>query len=239
MLPSANSRRTASEDTWSAISAPAPPEVVNRFGSTTAPSLAIRRNGVRRPRRDSSSSTAGRSSRSEKELPVSAARVSSGRRDQYSSAKTCGSRLVHRRRAGRSSCSARPCEVGFSVRPNRPRRRRRHRRRHRRRRRPRHRRHRRRHRRQRHHRHRRPRRRRAAIGTTIGTAVRGAVRRRCRRRRPHRRRGCRACRTPRRRPGLPCWSCRRRAPCCLRSRRSRAAVRRPPRCLPSRPSAHT
>ena len=153
VLPSANSRRTASEETWSAISAPAPPEVVNRFGSTTAPSLAIRRNGVRSPRRDSRSSTASRSSRSVKVPPVFSARFSSGRRDQYCSAKTCGSRAVHRRRAGRSCCSARPCEVGFSVRPNRPRR---HRHRHQRHRRHHHqRRHRLRHQRRHRHRHQR------------------------------------------------------------------------------------
>ena len=39
---------------------PAPPPRVKRAAGSTVPSLAIRRNGVRRPRRDTSSSTRGR-----------------------------------------------------------------------------------------------------------------------------------------------------------------------------------
>ena len=228
MLPSANSRSTASEDTWSAISAPAPPEV--------GEPLAGRRR--RRPWRSAGTACAARggtaarrrrrrSSRSVKELPVSAARVSSGRRAQYCSAKTCGSRFVHRRRAGRSSL-LRPALGGRvlgqaepSAPPSAP-----------------------------------PSRAAvgAAVGTAVGTAVRAAVgtavratvgtavgaavgaavgravRRRCRRRRPRRRRGCRACRTapPSAGPSVLVMSSSSSAMAFSDPGRSGAAGRRPP-----------
>ena len=50
VAPSANSASTLSAPTWSPTPAPAPPGAVNRLGASTAPSLAIRMNGVRSPR---------------------------------------------------------------------------------------------------------------------------------------------------------------------------------------------
>src|SRR5215469_3309471 len=64
-----------------------------------SPSLAMRRNGVRNPRRDSNSSTADSPSRSSNRAGSCAARVSSGRRPQYCSAKSGDGTAMHRRNA--------------------------------------------------------------------------------------------------------------------------------------------
>ena len=72
VAPSASSPSTRSSAAWSAIAAPAPPPRVNLLAGRTVPSLAIRRNGVRRPRRETSSSTAAASSRSSNVAPSSA-----------------------------------------------------------------------------------------------------------------------------------------------------------------------
>src|SRR5215472_6966736 len=64
-----------------------------------SPSLAMRKNGVRNPRRDSNSSTADSPSRSSNRAGSCAARVSSGRRPQYCSAKSGDGTAMHRRNA--------------------------------------------------------------------------------------------------------------------------------------------
>ena len=64
VAPSANRSNTWSLATWSPISAPKPPDAVYAEAGSTAPSRAMRMNGVRTPRRVISSSTASAVNRS-------------------------------------------------------------------------------------------------------------------------------------------------------------------------------
>ena len=202
---------------------------VNRFGSTTAPSLAIRRNGVRRPAAGEQLVDRGQVEqvgegvagvlRAGQQRPPGPVLLGEDLRVEVGAPPQGRAELLLRpalrwsgSRSGRTVRAAVGATVGTAVRATigaavgtavraavR-----------------------------------------AAVGTAVGTAVRATVRRRRRRRRPrrrrHRRRARRACRTPHRRPGPPCWSCRRRrAPCHLRS--GRRAGRRPRpvgRCPPGR-----
>ena len=81
----AKSEVSLSSLTWSAMPAPRPPGAVKAAWVSVLPSLATRRNGVRRPRSLRSSSTDASVRRSAKPL-VSAADLSSGSRPQVSRA---------------------------------------------------------------------------------------------------------------------------------------------------------
>ena len=78
VAPAANSVSTPSGSTWSGISAPNPPVRVKHARSTSAPSRAIRMNGVRNPRSAMISSTIAGVSRSEKSRGRRAAGLSRG-----------------------------------------------------------------------------------------------------------------------------------------------------------------
>jgi hypothetical protein len=82
VAPPANSASTLSLETWSAISAPKPPEAVYADAASTEPSCAIRMNGVRTPRVVMSSSTASVEKRSSKAPGSWSAGESSGSRPQ-------------------------------------------------------------------------------------------------------------------------------------------------------------
>ena len=81
----------------------------------TLPSLATRMNGVRSPRRDSSSSAASWLNRSSKPAGSSPALDSNGRFDQYDVANSSASTPTQRVRAGRSRVRVRPVPAAGAV----------------------------------------------------------------------------------------------------------------------------
>jgi hypothetical protein len=78
VAPSANSLSSRSSLSWSTMPAPVPPPLVKERSARVLPFLAMRRNGVRSPRSDTSSSTAALENRSLKAAGRSPALDNSG-----------------------------------------------------------------------------------------------------------------------------------------------------------------
>ena len=102
VAPSARAREHLVVGRLVADVAPAPPPRVKRAGGSTVPSLAIRRKGVRRPRRETSSSTAAGVEQVVEPRRELGAGLSSGALPQYARRR----RSIRRRRRPRSVTTA-------------------------------------------------------------------------------------------------------------------------------------